>query len=275
MKQIETLFATMAACIVNAHYETGTPGWKTDADGNLEIRDGNPVYVDSQGQEKTMGADAITQLNSQAASFRHRAQEAETSLAEFKDLDPAKARDAIAKLAQIDQKTLVDAGKIDEVRAEITKQYETQMGETQTALSTALGKIDQMTLDNAFNSSDFVAKNIAIPADIFRDSFAKYFEVKDGKLSAKDASGNPIYSNEKFGDPASFDEAVKIIVDQHPQKDQLLLAESRGGSGNDGRGSGNGGNASVLKRADFEAMKPHEKGPEREKVRAGEINFVD
>lgn len=275
MKQIKLLLATTAACVVNAHFETSSPGWKVDADGNLEIRDGNPVYVDSQGQEKTMGADAISQLNSQAASFRHRAQEAETNLAEFKDLDPVKAREALEKLTQIDQKTLVDAGKIDEVRAEITKQYETQMGETQAALSTALGTIDKMTLDNAFNSSDFVSKHIAIPPDIFRDSFAKYFEVKDGKLSAKDASGNPIYSNDKFGDPASFDEAVKIIVEQHPQKDQLLLAEARGGSGNDGRGSGNGGNTTVLKRADFEAMSPAEKGPAMEKVRAGEMKLVD
>ena len=46
------------------------PGWKLDADGKIEMRDGNPIFIDSSGTEKVMDGGVITRLNGEAQAHR-------------------------------------------------------------------------------------------------------------------------------------------------------------------------------------------------------------
>ena len=50
--------------------------WKLDESGAIVMKDGNPVYVDSQGQEKTVSTDTITRLNNEAKQHRVAKEEA-------------------------------------------------------------------------------------------------------------------------------------------------------------------------------------------------------
>ncbi|MBV7387812.1 hypothetical protein KRX11_04010 [Pasteurellaceae bacterium TAE3-ERU1] len=48
--------------------------------------------------------------------------------------------------------------------------------------------------------------------------FGKHFSYEDGKIVVKDEHGNPIFSREKPGELASFDEAIEQIVNEYPYK---------------------------------------------------------
>ena len=55
---------------------------------------------------------------------------AEANLAKFANIsDPTKALEALEMMTKIDQKKLIDAGAVDQVKAEITKSFQTQLDE--------------------------------------------------------------------------------------------------------------------------------------------------
>lgn len=89
---------------------------------------GLPVYVHDDGKE--IGFDAplaikkITELNGEAKNHRLAKEAAEEKLAKFAAIeDPKKAIEALEMLSKIDQKKLIDAGQVDQVKAEITKNF--------------------------------------------------------------------------------------------------------------------------------------------------------
>jgi len=53
------------------------PGWKKDADGHLELKDGNPIYLDANDKEMTVEHGTIARINGEAKSHRERAEAAE------------------------------------------------------------------------------------------------------------------------------------------------------------------------------------------------------
>ena len=72
--------------------------------------------------------------------------------------------------------------------------------------------------------------------------FAKHFSVsEDGKLQAKDALGNPIYSRVNVGSLADFDEALETLVSSYSNKDSILKGNQSNGGGANANGAGVGG----------------------------------
>lgn len=68
--------------------------------------------------------------------------------------------------------------------------------------------------------------------------FGKAFSIEEGKVVAKDANGNKLYSAASPGDLAGFDEALEMLVNQYPGKDHILKGSGASGSGAQG---GHGG----------------------------------
>jgi hypothetical protein len=107
---------------------------KLDANGNVVVENGMPVYVHDDGKEIPFDAVAamtkITSLNGEAKTHREAKEAAEASLAKFAGItDPAKALEALEMMTKIDQKKLIDAGAVDQVKAEITKVFQQQLDE--------------------------------------------------------------------------------------------------------------------------------------------------
>ncbi|MCP6457108.1 hypothetical protein NL495_28670, partial [Klebsiella pneumoniae] len=72
----------------------------------------------------------ISSLNGEAKSHREAKEAAEASLAKFAKIgDPAKALEALDMMTKIDQKKLIDAGAVDQVKADITKSFQAQLDE--------------------------------------------------------------------------------------------------------------------------------------------------
>ena len=97
---------------------------KLDENGNAVLQDGKPVYVHDDGKE--IGFDAaqavgkISSRNGEAKSHREAKEAAEAGLAKFAKIgDPAKALEALEMMTKIDQKKLIDAGAVDQVKADV------------------------------------------------------------------------------------------------------------------------------------------------------------
>lgn len=256
-------------------FDPGKAGWKLDKDGKIEMKDGNPVWIDANGGEAILGGDVIARLNGEARDLRKRAETAEAALTPFKGIDPEAAKKAIDTVKNIDAKKLIDAGEVDKVRNEISQQFTVQLAEKDKAIGELSSRYDNLQISNVFSGSNFIRENVAVPHDMFEASFRNNFKMKDGKLEAYDKSGNRIMSKKSMGDYADADEALSILVDQHPQKDTILKAANHSGSGNNGDGGNRNPNGRVVRRAEFEKMSPADQAAISGKARTGEVNLVD
>lgn len=214
---------------------------KLDENGNAVLQDGKPVYVHDDGKEVAFDAPGtvttITRLNSEAKGHRERAENAEKAVKAFEGIDdPAAAKKALATVANLDAKTLVDAGEIEKVKAEISKAFQLQLDEVTGKAQTFEQQLYAEKIGGSFSRSKFIADKLAVPADMVQATFGQNLKVEDGKVVAYDAQGQKIFSRARPGELADFDEAIETLVSQYPHRDHILKS-----SGANGGGAPNGG----------------------------------
>jgi len=248
------------------------------------VKDGMPVYVDD-GKDIAFDAphslDKIKTLNSEAQGHREAKQTAEDKLKAFEGItDPVAAKKAIDTVAALDQKDLIEAGKVEEIKAAAIKATEDTMTAALEAKDTEIadrdktieglnGSLNGELIGGNFSRSTWIDENIAIPSDLLESRFGKHFSVKDGKVQATDASGNPIYSKSKAGELASFDEAIEHLVSSYDRKDDILKGRQQQGGGAENEGRQGGGK--TVKRAEFDKQSP----ADQQKTVAQGITIVD
>lgn len=207
---------------------------KLDDAGHVVVSEGKPVYVHDDGKEVAFDAPAtvakIGQLNGEAKGHRERAEAAEAKLKPYEGItDPAAALKALTTVKNLDDKQLVAAGEVEKVKEEAIKAVEAKYAPILAERDTLKTELYGEKIGGSFSRSKFIADKIAIPADMVQARFGQNFEIKDGKVVAKDFHGNPIFSRSKPGEVADFEEAIETLVDQYPQKDHILK-----GTGNQG-----------------------------------------
>ena len=105
-----------------------------------------------------------------------------------------------------------------------------------------------------FHESRRVHETMEWPADMVGSMFSDNFRFEDGKPVAY-VSGQKVFSRERPGEVADFDEAVELLARNAPHA--ALLFKKAGGAGSAAQGQSGelrGGNA--LSRRDFEALTP-------------------
>lgn len=248
--------------------------WKLDENNNIVLKDGDPVYVDSNGMEKTVGVDTISRLNKEAKEHREAKEEALAKLKAYEGIDAQKAREALDTVSKLDANKLIDTGEVDKLKAQITQQFQTQLNEKDTALKELKTRYDNMIIDNAFANSDFIRNNVAVPVDMFQAKFRSNFKVENGDVVAYGYDGSRLMSQERMGEPATVEEAMRILAESHPHKESILKANIPSGSGA-GTGGGSIGGGRYMKRADFEKLSPAQQAEYADKMRKGEIQLTD
>lgn len=268
-------------------FAPGTPGWKTmkvKGDDGVEIevialKDGNPIWVDSNGAESTLGGDTITRLNGEAASHRKDKDAALASLKAFEGLDPAKAREAVELASKIDKKQLLDAGKVDELTAQITAQFTEKLAASDKTNGDLRSRLNQTNLKNAFATSDFVKDKLALPMDVAQSYFSANIEYDDnGNMTFKYADGNPVMSKAKIGEKADFNEALSLLVDGNPNRDALLRGANHQGSNNQGGGGGAKPGTKTYRRSEMDTLStsnPSAAAAAMAEVNAGTAQLVE
>jgi hypothetical protein len=266
-KNIKLALLLTAAAFNNA-------GWKMDENGKIETKDGNPIWIDANGGESVLDGGTVGRLNGEARKLRERAEAAEAIAKQFEGLDPAKSREALELASKIDQKQLIDAGKVEEVRNQISQQFQKEIDERDKKVTQLQSTLDNTLISNLFKGSEFIRDRVAVPLDMFESTFKGNFKVENGAVVAYGRDGNPIMSKKKIGEIADPNEALELIVENYPQRDLILKANDGGGTGNNGGGGNRPGNRTI-RRSDFEKLPPAQQGEAAAKQRSGELKIVD
>ena len=233
---------------------------KLTPEGHAVVQDGKPVYVHDDGKEVAFDAPGtvatISRLNGEAKGHRERAEAAEAKLKPFEAItDPAAAVKALGVVKNLDEKRLVDAGERDKAIAEAVKATEERYAPFVKKAEELEGSLYAEKIGGAFARSKFIAEKVAVPADLLQASFGSRFKIEEGRVVAYGADGNKVYSKSSPGNPADFEEALEIIVDQYPHKTSILKGSGASGSGASGSNQGVGGKRTIT-RGQFEAMDP-------------------
>lgn len=275
MMKIATLKASTILARAASAFENDDGGkWKTDENGKVETKDGNPIYINTAGEEQVIARNTIGRLNSEAQANRKRAETAEASLKAFEGLDADKAREALETVGKLNDKKLFESGEVEALRQQIAEQYTAKIEALTKENGDLNGTVDGMRVDNAFNNSKWVKENIAVPIEMFRSQFGSSCKVENGKVNVYGADGRVVMSKKHIGEPASFDEAMEIIVDGYAHKDAIVKPFDANGTGGNGGGGGRGyGN--TMKVADFDKLPPNQQAEIAGKAASGEITIVD
>lgn len=237
-----------------------------------------PVYVRDDNTEVEFDApgtiNTITRLNGEAKTHRERAEKAEGTLKTFEGItDPAAALEAIDKVGKIRDKKLLDSGEVDRVRNEAVKAVEEKYAPIVKERDTLKTSLVTEKIGGAFSRSEVVTKKLTIPADMVQARFGEHFKLEGDAVVAYDKAGNKIFSPGRPGEVANFDEALEVLIEQYPYKNNILKGAGASGSGSGGPGN-QGGKRSVT-RAQFEAMSPSDAASTAAEASAGKTVIVD
>ncbi|MFB6349475.1 DUF6651 domain-containing protein [Moraxella sp. ZJ142] len=216
---------------------------KLDENGNVIVQDGKPVYVYDDGKELAFDAAEsmakISQLNAEAKNHREAKEHALAQLKQFDGIDADKAKQAMATVQNLDDKKLIDAGEVEKVKAEAKKAFDEQLASKDAEIAKINTEYRNAVIGGAFARSNFIKEKTLLPADIAQNTFGQYFEMTDGKIVGK-LNGNPIYSRINPGELADFDEAFEQVINQYPNKADILRGSSGSGAGASQPGFGAG-----------------------------------
>jgi len=241
---------------------------KLDDQGHVVVQDGKPVYVHDDGKEIAFDAGAtvatISRLNGEAKAHREAKEAAETRLKVFEGIeDGDAARKALETVRNIKDGELVAAGKVEEIKAAAKRAAEEQVAATNKTHGEELAKLrgehDALLsqyhgekIGGAFSGSAYVKDKTLLPPPVAQATFGKNFKVEDGKLVAYDGQGSKIFSRSRPGEVADFDEAVELLVEASPWRNDIMKGNANGGGGT--RGNGGGGGKKTMSRAEFDNM---------------------
>lgn len=260
--------------------------WKMNGE-SIALKDGHPVWVKEDGSEVVAdyghALGKIAELTGESVSRKNKLRELEERLKVLEGIENpaeylAQAKKAMETVKNLDDKKLIDAGEAEKVKAEVQKVYEAKLADANKALADKDALLARTLIGGSFARSKFIIDKLAIPADIAEAAFGRHFEIKDGKVVAKGHDGQEIYSREKPGEVATFDEALAILVEGYPNKAQILKGSSAtGGGAGGGGGGGGGGTVNPWKKETFNLTKQgeiYEADPARAKALAAEAGVT-
>lgn len=227
-----------------------------DANGHAVLENGMPVYVYDDGSRKpfdaAQSAATIKRVNAEAKAHREAKEAAEQRAAAFAGIEDAEAaRQALQTVASMDGKLKVE---IERVRGETAKSYQARIDAAEAKAKAIEQSLHGELIGGGFARSKFIADKLAIPADVAQAFFGSAFVIENGQMVAKGKDGLPILSK-TTGQPASFDEAIEVLVGGYERKDSILRADQKGGTGAKPGTQGNSGNKQMTVEA-FDKLSP-------------------
>jgi len=229
---------------------------KKDEAGNAVLKDGIPVWVDGEGIETALDVNSLTarvlSANAEATKRKEKIRELEAKLEVVKDVEDLatfvqeaeRAKETVANLKEEDVKK---AATVDKIKEEMRLGFSEKEKKLQVAFQEERAKVAaeaealRANIRKLMVSSKFATNELfsgespktTLPPDVAESYFGKHFTVDDAngelKLTAK-LGDDLIYSRERPGEPADFDEAIRVIFDKYPMKDRVLRATGSGGS---------------------------------------------
>ena len=200
-----------------------------------EIEDGKPIYVNEDGEETAYDAEELaaklTQANGEITTRRDELKEANDKIATFDGIeDPAAALAALKTVKNLEDKQLVDAGEVEKVKsaavAAVEERHATIIKERYEPLEAERDdyrdRLHREMLGGRFARSKFIDEKMSIPVQMVQATFSNHFTIENGEVVARDTAGNQVFSKQNPGEIADFDEALQLIVEASPYREQIL-----------------------------------------------------
>lgn len=108
----------------------------------------------------------------------------------------------------------------------------------------------------AFMASKFIAEHSQMPAGALRPIFGDRFQLENGRLVGTDDNGNKLWSRQRPGELAGFDEAIEMMVGQYQHREFILKGQQERAAPQPAPQDQRAGNS--VPRAVFERMSPHQ-----------------
>jgi len=252
---------------------------KTEDGEGIKVNDkGLPLVVDDakEGAEP-FAIDPInlyTQvpaLRNEAASHRKEKEKALSKLKLFEEVgielpdDDELLSETVKQLSEAAETVknlkdgeLIKAGEVETIKRQAQEGLQKQLDSQKASFAKKIedlekqlddrdGTIKQLLVDNQFSTSKFVQEQLAMNSKVALAYFGSCFKIEKGEdgnyrvFGYYPDSGERIYSRERPGEPADFDEALSLIVEKDPARDDLLVGTGASGSGASGSGGGSGG----------------------------------
>ena len=164
--------------------------------------------------------------------------EMEALTSKFEGIDVDAYNEMKSKQEAMKEKKLIDAGKIDELLAEKTKQmreaHNGELEKTNQVNASLQDQLAKLVIDNAVRDSAVKAGVVETGMDDILLRSKSVFSLQDGKAVPTDAQGNTIFGH-GTSEPMSVNEWVKSQMDVAPH---LFKASSGSGSQHNARPNG-------------------------------------
>lgn len=248
---------------------------KTTEEGHVELKDGLPVWIDPEGQELNLNAPdmygKILDLGKESKKHREKVEELQTTLKIFEDVEDLPkwvedAKIAMETVANFNEKEWLEVDKVNNLKKDMKDAFDQQLADANKSfglkendykekLSAKDAHIRKLMVSNKFATSPwFVGENRkTILAPEFAEAYyGKFFKVeensKTGEISlvAYYPNQEQVYSKKNPGELASFDEAIGLLIESDPKKDQILRSQGGGSGAGDGVGGGEESNGDEM-----------------------------
>ena len=215
--------------------------------GNADTVKAAEALVASEAAKKT-AEDNAAKLLKEVMGLKAKLKEKDGEFAKFEGIDPDAVKTMLAERAEqetknreAEEKRLRDAGDFDKLRKQMADEHERAMKaerEARAAESEKSAKlqrsIEELTVGTAFANSSFLRDDTLLTPAKARKVYGDHFETENGVIKAYDKERG--YEDRKplvdaSGNPLSFEDAMRRIIDSDPEKDRLLKSGSKQGSG--------------------------------------------
>jgi DNA-binding transcriptional MerR regulator len=155
------------------------------------------------------------------------------------NLDEVKAMIEAEK--QRKQKELEDKQQWDALKAQMVEEHNKVLAtlkQENEALKAQIGQrdnlVNELTVGRSFDASKFINEELLLTPAKARQIYGGHFDIENGQVVAYDKPRGVegrVQLIDGSGNPLSFEDALKKIVDQDPDRDRLLRSKMKPGSG--------------------------------------------
>lgn len=248
--------------------------------GNFEVRDGKPVFVDDEnGSEYALDVtehfNKMHTLSEENKSVRLKLDAAKNVAKQFEGINVEDVKKNAEAAKMLENIEALKKGELDK----LTKTFQANHEEEVRRITTAAAarekelletvkvkdeKFNGLKLDNAFANSQFLRDRAGTSISLIRSYFAPNFRIDDnGAVYGVDSNGEKILSKQRVTETAGFEEAIQILCESHPDRDRILspVEKSGGGMNPGGRFSGPEASkmAAISNRMNDPKMSPQQK----------------
>jgi hypothetical protein len=224
--------------------KTGEEGGEGDSKAGEEGGAGKGGDEGGKGKPSDETAKLLKEVMEKKAKIKElqdAAKAAADKLKEFDGIDPKAVKEILAERKSAEERKLAEAGHWDALKKQMndahTAEIDKLKAETTTerlAREALENKIAELTVGNSFGTSAFIREEMALTPSKARIVYGSHFEFDGERVVGYDkpaGSKDRVQLVDGKGDPLSFEQALKKLVEADPDRDQLLRSKKSTGAG--------------------------------------------